>query len=107
MQKGVIFRALLFWESDECRKYNGTSAVDCADRNRKAVTHAEGRAISGISILGVYQVPEIERDLDRADRNRKAVAHAEGRPDPGISILGVQQVPQIEQNNANTGLVTK
>ena len=24
MQKGVIFRALLFWESGECRKYNST-----------------------------------------------------------------------------------
>ena len=81
--------------------------LDCADRNRKAVTHAEGRAISGISILGVRQVPEIERDLDRADRNVKAVAHAEGRPVLGISILGAHEVPKIEQNNANTGLVTK
>ena len=24
MQKGVLFRALIFWESGECRKYNGT-----------------------------------------------------------------------------------
>ncbi len=24
MQKGVLFRALIFWESGECQKYNGT-----------------------------------------------------------------------------------
>ena len=36
--------------------------LDRADRNRKAVAHAEGRPVPGISILGVQQVPEIERN---------------------------------------------
>ena len=36
--------------------------LDRADRNVKAVAHAEGRPVLGISILGAHEVPKIEQN---------------------------------------------